>query len=130
LKNKFRKLIDIFYLIILSLGIWTYLHREHPILKFAQLRFLYLLLIGCSVGLTAVLPMSKQLGVSDAEAFQGSAHIADLHSSEMDVACQSIPWLLITGFITTFPFLFLKSWKLHYIIIVGFFKPVKHIISL
>lgn len=105
--------LSVFYVVIVALAYWTFRNRTHPLILFAQKRFLFAVLLGCFIGLSAILPLTCQLKVSDADAFLGSRHIESMQSVEVDSACQSLPWLLVTAFSATFPLLFLKTWTLH-----------------
>jgi hypothetical protein len=106
------------YLLVLVLGIWTVYNREHPVIKFAQPIFLLVLLLGILIGITTVFPLSFQIPVSDEEAYTlGQTGIEDIRDREVDLACQSLGWLLITGYGLTIPVLILKTWRLHNIIV-------------
>jgi hypothetical protein len=97
--------------------IWTYVHRDHPVIKFAQPVSLYIVAVGCAFGLFSIIPISYQHEITDKEAFQGEDYIRSISSVKADQACQLTPWLIVTGFSLTFPVLFLKTWRLHKLII-------------
>jgi len=57
------------FLVIVVLMIWTYYHRKHPVIKFAQPVFLMLLLSGSLIGICTVIPLMHQVKISDMLAY-------------------------------------------------------------
>jgi len=59
----------LFIATITRMGLWVYMRRDHPVVKFAQPTFLYLVLLGCLVGICAVFPLAiseKHISARDA----------------------------------------------------------------
>lgn len=106
-------LMSLLYVFVLFCILWTYKYREHPLIKFAQPKYLYCICVGCFVGLSTIIPLTYQLRVSDAEAFLGSQAIITMNNVAVDRACQSLPWLLVVGYSFIFPSLFGKTFYLH-----------------
>jgi hypothetical protein len=106
--------LGIFYTLIVTMVFWTFFRSNHPVVKFAQPLFLYIVLIGCLIGITAIIPFGYNRSISDQEAFdlqiQGLEQLSD---EQADIACQAIPWLLTSAFGCTFPILIAKTWRLH-----------------
>jgi len=94
-------------------------HRNHPLLKISQPVFLLIILLGASIGLSSIISfVSMHISISSQQAYNiGKAGIESLSSSSANAACQSLGWLLITGFGLTVPVLILKTWRLHKIIV-------------
>ena len=101
------------------LGVWVTQHRNHPLLKISQPVFLLIILLGASIGLSSIISfVSMHISISSQQAYNiGKAGIESLSSSSANAACQSLGWLLITGFGLTVPVLILKTWRLHKIIV-------------
>jgi heme A synthase len=116
--NFFYFLLAFFYAAVCALALWVYLKREHPVIKFAQPVFIYFLLLGILVGISTILPLTYQIPVTPEQAYTlGADDIDTLSDPWVDEACQSLGWLLITGYGLTMPVLILKTYRLHRIIL-------------
>lgn len=114
----FYVLLSIIYAAVCALALWVYLKREHPVIKFAQPVFIYFLLLGILVGISTILPLTYQIPVSDEQAYTlGAENINTLSDPWVDEACQSLGWLMITGYGLTMPVLILKTYRLHMVIV-------------
>jgi hypothetical protein len=104
------------YVLIIGCLVWIYYRRDHPVVKFAQPRFLIWVLIGCFIGISTIYPLGVTKHISDEMAYELGDDIAYITDRTADVACQSTIWLMVTGFSLTFPVLFAKTWRLHSIV--------------
>ena len=92
---------------------WTYTNRKSMIVIYAQPFFLYLVICGCIIGLSSLVPMSLDPGILKSDITWSSTGIEDKSIPEMDSACQSQIWLLAIGFALSFPTLFVKTWRVY-----------------
>ena len=87
--------------IILSLcvffGVWTFTYRKKKVVKTGQPLFLGMVILGCFIMGTAIFPMGIDDSISSVKG--------------CSVACQSVPWLVATGFTTAYSALFAKIWR-------------------
>jgi gamma-aminobutyric acid type B receptor len=74
------------------------MHRKARIVRASQPFFMAMLCFGSLIMGSAMIP----LGIEDEHFSQKST----------DIACMSIPWLLVIGFCTTFSALFTKTWRI------------------
>ncbi|CAB9519883.1 Gamma-aminobutyric acid (GABA) B receptor [Seminavis robusta] len=86
-------------IVLLSLGFmtWTIRNRTKFVLTAAQPVFLVQLCLGTLVMATSIVPMS----------FQG-----ETSTPALNVACMSIPWLWIVGFVMALSAIVSKTWRL------------------
>ena len=102
---------------ILYFGYWVYVNKPSIVVRLAQPFFLYLVLLGCAVGITTLVPLTF-----DHSSYDINYHDPNLtHKSfpRLDAACEAQLWLLATGFAITFPALFVKTWRLAKIVEAG-----------
>lgn len=85
-------------LLSIIFGLWTWKHRNTPVVRASQGLFLYLLCAGTFVVGCAIVPMSLQ---------------EPIDQTSLDVACMSVPWLLAIGFTTVFSSLFSKLMRVN-----------------
>ena len=86
-------------------SIWTYYYRNSEVVKVSQPFFLIQLCIGSFLMASSIIPMSLQEPA--------------LRTQGLDIACMTIPWLLITGYATSFAALFSKSWRVNMLLKKG-----------
>lgn len=108
-----------FYIVGFVLGYWMYTNQSHPIIVFAQSNFLYLVILGCLVGVSAIIPLSLSPHITDLEAYNLGSSLSSLQFPFMDRSCQAIPWCLVTGFCFTFPVLYIKTYRQHLFFVVS-----------
>jgi ABC-type sugar transport system substrate-binding protein len=86
--------------VVLSLSFlsWVVMHRKARIVRASQPFFMAMLCFGSLIMGSAMIP----LGIEDEHFSQKST----------DIACMSIPWLLVIGFCITFSALFTKTWRI------------------
>ncbi|KAL1498962.1 hypothetical protein AB1Y20_013482 [Prymnesium parvum] len=89
-------------LALLCIG-WTYLHRDHPVVKSAQPPFLMLIAGGVFVTLLAVYPLS--LDHRDVTPDENGRY------PSLDGACASAMWFYLLGFDITYGSLWAKLWR-------------------
>lgn len=77
---------------------WVYWNRNHRILQAAQPQFLYVICAGTSLMVASIIPMSF-------DERQGWSQ------QNLDLACATLPWLVIVGSIMVFGALFSKLWR-------------------
>jgi ABC-type branched-subunit amino acid transport system substrate-binding protein len=80
--------------------IWVFIHRAEPRVMASQPFFLYLLVIGCMISSSTIIPMGSE-----------NSDGTDLDS--VNAACAIFPWLYSIGFCITFGTLFAKIWRIH-----------------
>ena len=83
-------------LLAMSMGIWTFVHRNHKMIRLSQPLFLGMMCAGTFLMATSVLFLGWQ------EPWGG-----------LDFACMATPWLLALGFSTAFSALFTKTWRIN-----------------
>jgi hypothetical protein len=69
LKFAYIVVVVIFYVIAICLGYFMSANKDHAVFKFAQPFFLYIVLLGCCIGISAVIPLTIDVSISDEEAF-------------------------------------------------------------
>jgi len=85
---------------VLLVAIWVFVKRDHRVVRAAQPHFLYMLLFGCVVFSSAILPLSfdERTGWTP---------------EQLGGACMSLPWLISMGHLITFCALFSKLWRVN-----------------
>uniref|UniRef100_A0A7S4DDI4 G-protein coupled receptors family 3 profile domain-containing protein n=1 Tax=Heterosigma akashiwo TaxID=2829 RepID=A0A7S4DDI4_HETAK len=90
---------------------WMMLNLKHKIVRFSQPAFMGILILGCILLTSALIPMALDDRSYD---YYKLGEPLPLHQdfSALDAACQSIPWLFCVGFAMIFSALFAKVWRL------------------
>jgi len=81
-------------------GLWVFLHRKEKIVKNTQPLFLYILLFGCMLSSSTIIPMGQEN--TDGKDLSG-----------VNTACAIFPWLYSIGFCVTFGSLFAKILRVY-----------------
>jgi len=92
-------------------GIWTVIYRKEKIVQASQPEFMIMICIGCLIMASSVIPLSLQ------ESTVTSTQV-------LNMACMTTPWLLCTGFVTSFSVLFAKTLRLNKLVLAGSFRKV------
>ena len=87
------------YVAVMCLG-WIYRYRNNMLVKVAQPNCLGLIILGCIVSTTSIIPMGIETDYRDSPDINGA-----------DAACMAVPWLWGLGFTICFSSLFAKVWK-------------------
>ena len=120
---------------IICLAIWTFVNRKHPVIKYAQPFFLYIILLGCFTGFSVNICLNLiWIRVADSEAYilrrdgieNGQLNLQG-QNSWADTSCQSLSWLIVSSYALTFPVLMAKIWRLHQIVIATRGKGLKQV---
>merc|ERR1711981_1028184 len=96
----------VYFLIALTLWVavmclgWIYRYRNNMLVKVAQPNCLGLIILGCIVSTTSIIPMGIETEYRDSPDINGA-----------DAACMAVPWLWGLGFTICFSSLFAKVWK-------------------
>jgi hypothetical protein len=88
----------IMMLMSIGWGVWCIINRKHRMVRASQPFFLNMLCIGTFLIASSVIPTSFQEPMSDVA---------------LDVGCMLFPWLVCTGFVTTFSALFTKNGRIN-----------------
>eukprot|EP00592_Proboscia_alata_P022881 CAMPEP_0194424740 /NCGR_PEP_ID=MMETSP0176-20130528/24051_1 /TAXON_ID=216777 /ORGANISM="Proboscia alata, Strain PI-D3" /LENGTH=407 /DNA_ID=CAMNT_0039234709 /DNA_START=63 /DNA_END=1286 /DNA_ORIENTATION=+ len=79
---------------------WIYWYRNNLLVQVAQPNCLGLIILGCIVSTTTIIPMGYETEYRDSPDIIGA-----------DVACMAVPWLWGLGFTICFSSLFAKVWR-------------------
>jgi hypothetical protein len=110
-QNYLSKGVQIFGFILLGIAwltaivsaIWVYTYRKHRIVQAAQPYFLYMISLGASVSVSAILTIS----------FDESNGFTE---EQLSRACMATPWLACLGHIITYGALFSKLWRVNQVL--------------
>jgi hypothetical protein len=91
----------------------TKTNNSVKLVTFAQPPFLYVILLGCCVGLSAVIPLSIDVSITDADAYSIGTAIETTTYPMASRACNAVPWLLVIGYELVVPVLSAKSHVQH-----------------
>ena len=92
---------------------WMYRNRKVRVVRVAQPMFLIMVAAGVLIMGTALIPLSLEDDQDANTSNSSSSHRGS--ASPRTAVCMSIPWLVFTGFTTTFSALFAKTWRVNHI---------------
>ena len=98
---------------------WTIYFRDQVIVRKSQPVFLILVLIGCFIVSTSILPTIAEEAYPYVQdpANQETTDVPNDDIDGVNAACMAFPWLFNVGFTITFSSLFAKIWRVHQILI-------------
>lgn len=67
-----------FYIVAVGLGYFMHIYSDHAVFKFAQPHFLYMVLFGCCLGMSAIFPLSVDVQISSDLAYQEGNNLTNL----------------------------------------------------
>ena len=91
---------------------WTYVNRRKFVVQASQPIFLIQLCLGTLLMASAIIPMSFQ--ATDGEV-AASANL----QRQLNMACMSVPWLVMLGLVVTLSALSSKAWRLNQLMKAG-----------
>ena len=90
---------------------WVGLHRNTAVVRALQPLFLLAICVGVFILVSAIIPIGIDDGFVDA--------------ASVDIACMSIPWLIVNGFSLVFCSLYAKLWRINKLFEGQHFRRVK-----
>ena len=93
--------------LFIALAFWVQCNRHRKVVKFASPAFLLQILVGATICVSTLYPLSMQEYNYDRASGPDPTEVYNL-----DIACGFIPWLYTLGYTIIFLGLFLKTWRL------------------
>lgn len=113
--------IIVFFVVICAIffAVWLISNNSHPLIQYAQPYCLFVTILGSVIGVSSLIPMWFSPSISDQTAYDAGSSLVEMSFPQMDRCCQTIPFLIMTGYCLTLPVLFWKTWRQHSIISIS-----------
>jgi len=102
---------------------WLYWKRKHQVVRFAQIEFMCLIILGAIMITFSLVPLSLDDSGIQYYSLDGVLDLG-VEVPQLNTACTLVPWLYVTGFALEFSALFSKVWRLKQIFLAKQMKRI------
>jgi len=102
---------------------WLYWKRHNQVVRFAQIEFMCLIILGAILITFSLVPLSLDDNGIDYYSLDGILNLG-IEVTQLNSACTLVPWLYVSGFALEFSALFSKVWRLKRIFLAKNMKRV------
>jgi len=102
---------------------WLWWKRSHQVIRFAQIEFMCLIILGAIMVTFSLIPLSLDDSGIEYYSLDGVLNL-DVEVPHLNYTCTLVPWLYITGFVLEFSALFAKVFRLKKILLAKQMRKV------